>query len=226
MLWIEDGASIKVDNVTFENSSSYGIYMEDGARLKSFTGNKFKSLDMNPILLSANEVGLLDKIESSDNEIDTIFINGGIVTKSATWKNISTFYMIGKSIDINAPVTVNGGITILIGPENKISVSDSGSLKLMGTTDAQINIRSSKPSPSAGDWKGINIYKTASKDNEWSYVNILHGGSTGYGQLWVEKGAFITLNHCHFMEGKDCDVYLEDGANVTNYASTYNTCEH
>ncbi len=225
MLWIEDGASVKIDNTTFDNSSSYGVYFEGGAKIESFTGNKFTNLEQNPIRIMAGEVGLLSAIETSNNKENTIKIDGGEVTTSADWKNISIPYKVSHIIDIKAPVEVEGGTTLLIDPEIKIDVSDGGSFKLTGSTDKQISIKSSKPSPAAGDWKGINFYKTASNDNIWSYVNIMHGGGSDYGQVWVEAGATLTLNNCTFSDGQTCDLYSEEGANVVNNSSTYIACE-
>jgi len=186
--------------------------------------NKFNDLDLNPIYLKANNVGQLDKIETSNNTANTVLINGGKITTAATWKNMGIPYEIKEVVYFQAAVEVEEGTTILMQPSEKLIINGSGSLKLKGTANANITIKSSKPSPASGDWKEIDIYASSNNDNVWSYVNIMHGGSGSYGQVWVEKGASLTLNNCKFSEGRNCDLYVENGGNIVNNGSTYTIC--
>jgi len=224
LVWLDNGASVRIDNTVFSNSRSYGLYIEEGAEIKSFTGNKFNDLDLNPIYLKANNVGQLDKIETSNNTANTVLINGGKITTAATWKNMGIPYEIKEVVYFQAAVEVEEGTTILMQPSEKLIINGSGSLKLKGTANANITIKSSKPSPASGDWKEIDIYASSNNDNVWSYVNIMHGGSGSYGQVWVEKGASLTLNNCKFSEGRNCDLYVENGGNIVNNGSTYTIC--
>ncbi|MCX7943403.1 MAG: hypothetical protein N2746_02705 [Deltaproteobacteria bacterium] len=224
MLWIDNGAKVAIDNSTFRQSSSYGLFLEDGAVLKSFTNNKFKNLSMNPISLNASEIVMLDKIEAVDNTSNTIMVRGGTASINGQWKNIGIPYEFKQIVYVKSKIEVEAGTTILIAANMKISVGDKGSLRLKGMQNANINIRSAKSAPAAGDWSQIDIYDSADNDNIWDYVNVMHGGGDNYGQVWIDKGVMLTLNNCKFSEGKDCDVYVENGGNVINNNSTYKLC--
>ena len=226
LMWIEESAKVTIDNTVFSNSKTYGLWLENGAEVGSFSGNTFTNIDLNPIYLTAEGVGQLDKIQTSNNAKNTVLIDGGTVEKAATWKNLGISYETKANISFHAPVMVEAGTTFLLAPNNKLSINNSGSLKLAGTQDANITIKSAKASPAKGDWEEIDIYATSNNDNVWSYVNIMYGGGGDYGQVWVEDGASLTLNNCKFSESKVCDIYMEDGANVVNSGSTYTVCQH
>ncbi len=224
LLWIDEGADVIIKNTTFKESASYGIYAETGVVISSFSGNKFENIILNPISITAPDIIQLDKFETSGNQVNTILVRGGTTLKKGIWKNTGIPYEMMQNIYIKSAIEVDAGVTILIGPNYKIGVSDSGSLRLKGTKDANITVKSAKSTPAAGDWGEIDIYSTANNDNVWDYVNVMHGGGDDYGQVWVDDGITLTLNNCKFSESKGCDVYVEDGANVVNNSSTYKVC--
>ncbi len=225
MLWVQNGSTVSVSNTTFKNSSSYGVYFEEGVKISSFKGNKFSDLDMNPLYMGVDELGMIESIETTNVVKNTIMIHpNGEVTKAATWQNPGIPVEFSGHQYIRAAVEVGAGNTILMAPDTKIAVSDSGSFKLTGTSTSKITIKSAKSSPAAGDWYEVDIYATSGNNNIWNYVNIMHGGGNGYGQLWVQKGASVTLNNCNFTESTDCDVYIENGATVVNNSSSYTIC--
>ena len=126
---------------------------------------------------------------------------------------------------INAAVTVEAGSTLLMSENTYLYVDDEGSLVLDGTSDSHVVVTSPKSNPSAGDWRYISIEDGAAAGNRFSYTDISYGGDTGYGQLTVEDGAEITLEHVTFSDGDTWDVYIYDGATVNDTDSTYDVCE-
>ncbi|MCX7958174.1 MAG: hypothetical protein N3B13_03935 [Deltaproteobacteria bacterium] len=224
LLWIDEGAKVSITNTTFQQSSSYGLYLDEGAELKTFMGNKFTNISLNPISLTAAEIVMLNKIVTADNSANTILVRGGSNEKDGKWKNTGIPYEVKQYIYIKANIEVEEGTTILMSPDTKLLVSDKGSLRLKGTQSSNITIKSAKTSPAAGDWFEIDIYSSANNNNTWDFVNVMHGGGDDYGQVWIDKGITLTLNNCKFSDGKNCDIYIENGGNVVNNNSAYKVC--
>lgn len=225
LLWIDENVNVSINNSVFKDSSSYGIYFENGAVLKSFSQNNLSNIALNPISIEANDVIKLDKFTTANNPKNTVLIRGGSTDKAGTWKNIGIPYENKNNVYFKSDIEVEAGTVFLMAPNTKFTISDSGSLRLKGTQNENITIKSAKSSPAAGDWYEIDIYGTANNNNIWDYVNVSHGGGNDYGQVWVDDGASLTLNNCKFADGKGCDVYLENGGTLNNNNSTYKLCQ-
>jgi hypothetical protein len=193
--------------------------------LKSFSQNNLSNIALNPISIEANDVIKLDKFTTANNPKNTVLIRGGSTEKAGVWKNTGIPYEIKDNVYFKSDIEVEAGTVFLMAPNTKFTISDSGSLRLKGTQNENITIRSAKSSPAAGDWYEIDIYGTANNNNIWDYVNVSHGGGNDYGQVWVDDGASLTLNNCKFADGKGCDVYLENGGTLNNNNSTYKLCQ-
>ncbi len=221
---LDEGASVSFDNCTFSDITGPGIEMED-IDLKSFTGNSFSNISGYPIIVPGNVVPSLSPITTANLAAgkDRVHVNGSNPTVGGLWKNLGIPYEL-EGLNFKAEVTIEAGTTLLIMPNEIIDVSDNGALILDGTADKRITVKSSKTSPAAGDWNYIGIYNTSSSSNRFSYVDIMHGGSGGYGQVWLDGGATLTLEHTIFSEGQTCDIDTDTDAILDVTDSTYTVC--
>lgn len=224
IVWVDEGASVSFDNCTFSDITGPGIEMED-IDLKSFTGNSFSNISGYPIIVPGNVVPSLSPITTANLAAgkDRVHVNGSNPTVGGLWKNLGIPYEL-EGLNFKAEVTIEAGTTLLIMPNEIIDVSDNGALILDGTADKRITVKSSKTSPAAGDWNYIGIYNTSSSSNRFSYVDIMHGGSGGYGQVWLDGGATLTLEHTIFSEGQTCDIDTDTDAILDVTDSTYTVC--
>lgn len=123
-------------------------------------------------------------------------------------------------------ITVEGGVSILMGDDLAIYVEDLGALILDGTSDAHVTVTSAQASPAAGDWRNIEIHDSASTSNRFSFTDFRYGGATGgavsYGMLYVDEFAEVTLEDVTFSDAMSCDVYQDGTIHATN--SPYSLC--
>ncbi|MGB9599004.1 MAG: hypothetical protein ACPL7I_00510 [Myxococcota bacterium] len=76
-------------------------------------------------------------------------MRGRDTTKDGVWKNTGIPFEIKQNVYFKSNIEVEAGVVFLISPNMKITISDSGSLRLKGTTNENITIKSAKSSPSA-----------------------------------------------------------------------------
>ena len=224
MVYVDSGANVKFSNCNFAHSDKYSVNFEEGAEIEGFSGNSFDDIKEGIIKIHANEVASLDPVTSTAEKDNFIYVDGGYTEEDGTWKNLSVPLKL-ETISINAAITVEAGSEIWMADSSYLYVNDEGSLVLEGTADSHVVITSSKSNPSAGDWRYISIEDTAAAGSRFTYADISYGGDTGYGQLAVDSGAEITLEHVTFSDGEKCDVSIEEDSTVNDTDSTYDVCE-
>ncbi|HOW50486.1 MAG TPA: hypothetical protein PLV42_00420 [bacterium] len=225
VIWVDGGASVSIDNCKFHEIQSYGITFENGAEIGSFTGNEFTVVDTYPVWIGANSVPALDPIVTDGLSDALVKVRAEDIDDTGTWQNLS----IGYDIDylyVHKPITIAAGTTLYLHDNSHITIRDGGALALAGTETDHVTITSYKDVPSAGDWKTILLYSTGSNAaNIFTYADIKYGGGDDYGQLWVEDGASVVLDHVVFSNGQTCDVTNDNGgATITETASTLTDC--
>ena len=223
VLWIDSDATVSVDNCTFSHIKNSAVVIDDNASVVSFAGNTFNAIGGPLMKIAASVVPSIDPVVSTGNSNNYMQIEYGTVEDGGTWQNIGVPFHAGD-LYIQAPLTVEAGVTLLMDPGMDIDVSDGGSLKLLGTESAHVTIGSSKAAPAAGDWNEIDVYDSSSNDTRFQYTDIMYGGGSGsYGVLWVDEGITVVLDNVSFDNNETCDI-SGDGA-VTATASPYDFCE-
>lgn len=226
-VYVEDGANVKIDNCLFANILDNAVMFASGAKLNSFTGNSFEKNDAVLIDIADADVKKLSPFTTDTNSEYNIAVHGTGDPVNGTWKKLGAPFNIYSNIYITAStLTVEAGVIIMMQPNGNISVRDSGALKLTGSSTDKVTITSAKAGPAAGDWDYIEIKQTSSNaNNVFTYADIKYGGNGGYGQLYVESGATVKLDHVTFSNGETCDVMNDNGgATITNTSSTYQLC--
>ncbi len=225
VIWVDGGASVSIDDCKFHEIQSYGVTFENGAEIGGFTGNEFTVIDTYPVWIGANSVPALDPIVTDGLSDALVKVRAEDIDDTGTWQNLS----IGYDIDylyVNAPITIAAGTTLYMHDNSHITIRDGGALALAGTDTDHVTITSYKDVPAAGDWKTILLYSTGSNGaNIFTYADIMYGGADDDGQLWVQDGASVVLDHVVFSNGQTCDVYNDNGgATITVTDSTVIDC--
>lgn len=219
-VWVETGASVEISNSTIRQSKTLGIDAEDGATLRNFTGNTVTTNGASGIALSANQVDQLGAGTYSPNGVDAIYVRGGTVDHTGTWAELGAPYLTEsfavQTTGLAADLTLAAGVEVLMQPMAKITVTTKGSLHLAGTAVKHVTITSAKNSPAAGDWRYIELYSDATgAKNVFEYADISAGGTSGYGQVWLDNGAQLSLSSCTFSLAPVCDVTKPADATLT-----------
>jgi LysM repeat protein len=216
--------------------SGFGLYAARVATLNAFSDNTLTGCAKGPVHIGANGVGQLGSGTYSPNAVPAIYVENESVARDASWLALDAPYAfpsgfsIGGSQIASAHVTVSAGTTLQL--SGSVSVSNGGGLTLAGTPDKHVTLTCGKPACSPGDWVEIDLYG-ASVDayNVFTYVDVAYGGGASYGQVWVDAGATLALDHTTFSHSGStnaCDVYVVNTTTSTLNASssTYSVCAH
>jgi hypothetical protein len=233
-VYVASSASVKITDSTVQHSEGVGLQVvSDTSALREFTGNTFTDNALGHILTKANVVGQIGAgTYASGGVNDVIRIDGGTVSKNATWGAWGVPYRVDQSVYVQAPsgvatLTVAAGAKLAMGNGTTFISDTRGALVVAGTTASHVTITSAAAAPSAGIW---NYFEIRSPGNGFTYTDVSYGGgggnSSGYGQLYVAANSSVTLDHVTFANGKLCDV---DKANtttavVTATATTFTAC--
>lgn len=218
-LEVGNGVTLSVDNTTFKdiNGGAVKFGSADGLyeiNLQSFKNNTFNNISGKYFDgVNANNVGTLSPFNVlNKNSNNVVFINNW-VKNNTTYKDLNAPYLINQGsylVHDNATLTVNPGVTILINASGYGQVKVYGALKLLGTPEDRITVKSSVE---GSYFHGIEF--GSASNNVFSNVDIQNGGKAGTdkkAQIRIdEEAVFLTLENTVFSNAypfADCDIYL------------------
>jgi hypothetical protein len=228
-VWVDSGASVAIENSTIRDSADCGVEVETDGALGAFAGNTVTGNALHPVSIPPSAAGGLAAGVYTPNGAEGIEVRNGTLASTATWQALGVPWVAPDGFTVRgtgagATLTLAAGNTLRMGPLAVLSVEDSAAFVSAGTSAAPNRIESSLAAPRAGDWGEIDLFDGSMGSNALRYTTVAHGGGLGYGQLWVEDGAAVTLDHATFTAGEDCDLDVEPGGSVSATASTYAPC--
>ncbi|MBK6265972.1 PKD domain-containing protein [Marivirga sp. S37H4] len=142
------------------------------------------------------------------------------VDENTTWENIYDDpslpdYIITKSIDINAELTVEAGVYVQVVEDAFIEVESTGLLNAVGTDNDSIKFTSSNIAAGL-HWGGIN-FKSGYLQNELTYTEISYAGNSDIDYLnsgWrtaniaVANNGKLTLKNSTVTNSKEEGMYV------------------
>jgi hypothetical protein len=212
------GGTIQMDHTTIKNAPKYGIYAGDfTGYIEGFTANTITTCGSYPIYMGAADMRHMTSGNTlTGNAIDAIYISGGAITETGTWRNHGVPYVLGASLDIGAdagPVlTIETGATLKFASGNWLAL---GYTVPAGLIANGVTFTSASSSPQQGDWRGIWFYGSVT-DAQCQLTNctIAYGGSDDNGNIVMED-AKPTITNCNVHDSKGWGIYLS-GAEYPN----------
>jgi len=228
-VWVDSGASVSIQDSSITDSADHGVEVEGDGALGAFAGNTLSDNALHGIIVSPDVAASLDAGTYGPNGAEGIAVRNGILPTNATWQALGVPWVaedgfVVRASGSSATLTLAAGNTLRMGPNAILSVESGGAFVSAGTAAAPNRIESSLAAPSAGDWGEIDLYDPSMGSNALRYTTVSHGGGLGYGQLWVDGGAAVTLDHATFTDGLECDVQVEPDGVVSATASVYTLC--
>ncbi|WKK77325.2 PKD domain-containing protein [Marivirga salinae] len=152
-------------------------------------------------------------------EVSPVEINSD-VNENTTWENVYDDpslpdYIITRSIDINAELTVDAGVYVQVVEDAFIRVESSGFLNAVGTESDSIKFTSSNI-PAGLHWGGINFI-SGYIQNELTFTEISYAGNSDIAYLnsgWrraniaVSDNGRLTLKNSTVSNSKEEGVYI------------------
>lgn len=148
-------------------------------------------------IMSLASCGLLNDLFAKDLTLGNI--DSAITTKAGT-------YNVAESFDVNATWIIEAGTKFIMAPGTEINVNLNGQIIANGTDAKKITFTSSKPTPAANDWYGIDDYGSGSK-----YVYCVFEYTEA--GLYLD-GSLVTVTNCTFNTNK-YGLYAIDVDSVT-----------
>lgn len=220
LIWVEGGERASLSNVTFRHSAAGGVWFASESTVAGFENVSFENLAEPAVRVPPSQVPNLSSVETT-GDVPPVAILEGRVTESQSWANLDHPYLMTGKVRFRGEVEVEAGTQLRMGAGVVHPVEDGGAIRLMGSSDQKVNVRSHRSSPAPGDWGGFEIYSSAAGTNLARHADIRHGGSAGNGAFWVQDGTTLTLENVDFSDNQDCDVADNGTVETTNteYAS-------
>jgi len=167
---------LKISNSTIQHSIGYGFDFEKRTVLEKFEN---VTSTKNEKTAGAVDVSVLDQLDTQSDFTgnlggDYIVLEGSTVSKDAVWKALSVPVNIPNSLYIDAFLTINSGLTLVVDSGQIIRIHASGSLKAVGTAKEPIIFTGKEQT--AGYWHGMHFEMSNSTNNILEYINLEYAG--------------------------------------------------
>lgn len=180
---VDFNGGVTISNSTLSNSFNYGLYLENGGLLRSFSNNTVSDNDNNAIGMSIVQAGSLDGTTTyTGNTDNTVEIFGSTLNEdedlilSALADGVS-YFVTGK-LDVDSGLEIEAGASLEFDPNSYIEVSgNDGYLNAEGTEADSIVFTAREQ---ADGWGGIVFFTTNSR-NVLAYTRVSYGGNTNFG---------------------------------------------
>ena len=172
---------LTVEDVSFESCAQSGLFASGGA-FAGLARLAFADSDAG-LWLAAKNVGDVAGSFRYDN-VPFNRIEGGAVTRSATWKKQALPWRVDRSIDVAgvaAPVlALEPGVRLQLGADEwiKIGGGEAGSLVAVGTATDAVVFESI--AGGAGSWYGLMLRDGLMPGSRLDHVVVRDGGDTGH----------------------------------------------
>jgi hypothetical protein len=223
---VNNGATVSLSHTMIRAPSGIGVVLDNGAVVSGFDNVAVEDAGDSAFQVCSDQVTLLDSLTSTGSVRDEIKVWQTAITTPSSWKNHGIPYhvIVGETNTpaIQAELTIEAGVTILMDVSQGWTVNNGGSLKATGTMEDPIVIKSSSPSPGMGAWGRIAFLQSASTDSSFAWTTISDGSA---GVLTITDNQ-VTATNLTFSNNLTCDVALNGtGTLADGGAGVYTPCQ-
>ncbi|MGQ9650891.1 MAG: right-handed parallel beta-helix repeat-containing protein [Phycisphaerae bacterium] len=130
-------------------------------------------------------------------------------------------YRVTANINVDAPLTINPGVTLEFDAGRWMSVNSGGSLHAVGTTNDPIVFTGREAV--SGYWGGLTIYHSNSNNNRLEHVTIEYGGSASGANLTTTGLASepprLAVVNCTLRNSAGYGLYLDEDSVITDFSN-------
>jgi len=209
------------------DSTSDGFRFDNGSILDRFD---------NVIAINNNRVGAItpelagsigSTAQFTGNTIDAISLTNDDIDQASTMPNFGVPWLVDR-LDVDAPLEIAAGNTFMFDASGGLFVSESGSLRAIGTAAAPITFTGSQMTP--GFWNGVEFVFSPSINNVLDHTVIEYAGSgssTTAGALTTSaNGSFpsrIAINNTILRNSRGSGFYLAAGTIIDQFDNVSST---
>ena len=230
-VWLRDDASAAITNCTISGNADEGIYVDDGASVRDFSGNILTD-NYRGIVAVANAIGALSSGVYGPNTVDGIHVLSDRITLDAEWEDLGVPYVSHEGFDIGGNGTA-AGLRLTAGAclgllDASVEVMQGGWLTVEGDPTEPAVVTSGASAGAAGDWESIRFHDgSVGANNLFRHARIEFGGGGSFdGVTLIYGGATLHLDHAVFADsGQGCDIEHVFGTGTVDAVdSVYTLC--
>jgi len=215
---------LRMSNVTLRNSAGYGFEFDTGSIVDEFSNVVSTGNAAGPGRVPASLVGVLDPdSQYTGNTVDLLRITGVNINEATSWPRLDVDYEVGagNSIAVNAPLTIDAGVTMFFNANVGFRVNDGGSLTAIGTAAEPVTFTAVDPTP--GFWRGI-VFLSNSASNILDGVIVDYAGNSANGDGAVVvffNDSSATVRNSTLRNSSTYGVWVAAGATYTSSNNTF-----
>jgi hypothetical protein len=187
MAGVGEHSSVTIRNSALWRSAEYGLWIQRDSELPGFEDNVLSNNALGPAYVQAPAV---DWLRTSNiftgNDVDEIAVETGVamqIESAATWRDVGVpyhlQYHIGQVWEVDAALTIEPGVEMLMAPDLGITMRNGGSMVAEGEEMNRISMRAK-----GENWQGLEFQATT---GSFDYIDIEDGGSEQWGSV-LEPG--------------------------------------
>jgi uncharacterized protein len=209
---------LKMTHSSVRQGASFGLGAQDGGQLPGFAANTFSGNQEAPVSIPAELIGSLDSASNyaGGNARDQVEVFATMVTTDQTWRKLNVPYHVELQPWIQARVVIQPGTHFLFPNAGGLNVTETGSLKAVGTPTDSITFRGDEPIP--GHWEGI-WFDSNSSENELTYVDVAHCGFNSNANITVNFGDRLKMTHSSSRWGTFSGLNVAEDADISGFGS-------
>ena len=224
---VNNGDRLNITNSNLSESAGYGLFLENGSNLGSFSANTFNNNTGTPLALDVNNIHLLDEASTftaNGNQFVEVFGSTLSQTTEVAWSPAAANvpYRVTGNLSINSGLAINAGVNmefasgVYVQTDN--GTSTTGYIKATGTASQKVVLRGVNDTP--GFWMGVQVF-TNDTNNQLDHVVIKNGGSSarGFGlaasNLAVNGGDQMTISNSEFSSASGYGLFSEANSKVS-----------
>ncbi len=224
---------LSMKNVTIQNNTNNGLYIDDQATLSALDNCIFKGNDT-PIKAMEEGINSIDNDNTftgnANDIIEWAIYGGGEISSNTTVPAlaVSYRYSTGSALTIKtgATLTVSAGVKIQMAQNSELSAYNGGTIKMEGTAAQPITFDGIQKT--RGFWKGIISYGAGSSVT-MKYVNVNDGGDLLLGtNAMVSQyvtGSALYVSNCKMSNFSKYGLSYIDKALHNADIETSNSCD-
>jgi hypothetical protein len=223
---------LSMKNVTIQNNTNNGLYIDDQATLSALDNCTFKGNDT-PIKAMEEGVNSIDNDNiftgNTNDVVEFAYYGGSTINTSTKIRALAIPYRF-TSDDLQAfkgaTITFEAGVKMQMGQNSQISAYNGGIILMEGTAAQPITFEGVQKT--RGFWKGIISYGAGSSVT-LKYVNANDGGDLASGTNAMIgqylTGSALYVNNCKMANFSKYGLSYNSKATFNADIATSNTCD-
>ena len=217
-LRITGSGTASISNCKITGSLGQGINASASATIKKFQNNTVTGCEKEPVYLGhisqVADFDITSKLTGNTTDYVSLYY-GTLSNVDLTINRTTVPYYISSGIAIEKALTINEGVVFQMGPNGRLSIDRTGSVKMLGTASNPIKFTPYGNNTEPGSWGQISI--NTNNDNRLEYVEIYYSsGSSSNGSIYISDGT-ASIKNCTIVGSEGYGIYVRYDSKIKSF---------